>query len=73
MALDLAVTAPTRQDIVVEAARTPLAATTDYSARKRTFLDTASQCQRSGLEFVPLVAESTGSWSVEAIGFFRFL
>jgi hypothetical protein len=73
MALDLAVTAPTRQDIVVEAARTPLAAATDYSAHKRTFLDTASQCQRSGLEFVPLVAESTGSWSVEAIGFFRFL
>ena len=73
MALDFAITSPTRGDIVGAAAVTPLAAAASYSSYKRTFLDTAEQCERSGVEFVPIVAEATGAWSKAAQAVFHHI
>ena len=71
MALDFAITSPTRPDIIAEAAIKPLTAASCYSSFKRTYLDTASQCRRVGVDFLPLVAESTGAWTDEALAFFH--
>ena len=65
-ALDLAITAPQRQDIVARAATTALTAATSYAATKASHLDTANLCAAQGVRFVPLVAESTGAWEPEA-------
>ena len=73
MALDFAVTCPTRQEGIAAASTGHLAAAKAYSTHKRNYLDTASQCQRSGVEFVPMVAESTGAWSDEARAVFHFI
>ena len=72
-ALDLAVTAPQRQDIVEEAGKKPLASASAYSQTKRTHLDTHNHCRSMGIEFVPLVCESTGAWSAEALSVFSQL
>ena len=66
-ALDLAITAPQRQDIVAEAAISGLAAARAYSDTKRSHLNTALECEAAGVNFIPLVAETTGAWSTEAL------
>jgi hypothetical protein len=61
-ALDLAITAPQRQDVVVQGATSALAAASAYAASKAAYLNTAQLCSQQGVNFVPLVAESTGAW-----------
>ena len=73
MALDFAITSPTRTIGVAEASQGSLAAAETYSTHKRTYLDTAEQCRRSGVEFVPVVAETTGAWSKEALAVFHHI
>ena len=73
MALDFAITSPTRTEYVAVAATHTLTAAKAYSSHKRNYLDTANQCQRNGVEFVPIVAESTGAWSDEARAALRFI
>ena len=58
-ALDLAITAPQRQDIVALAGATSLAAATSYAATKASHLNTATLCAQQGIHFMPVVAEST--------------
>jgi hypothetical protein len=65
-ALDLAITAPQRQDIVAQAAGAALAAASAYAATKASHLNTAHLCGQQGVRFVPIVAESTGVWDREA-------
>ena len=65
-ALDFAVTAFQRQDIVELASREALASARQYSQAKRQYLDTEQLCNSVGLEFVPMVCESTGAWAPEA-------
>jgi hypothetical protein len=66
-ALDFAVTAPQRQDIVGEAARTPLAAAKAYSQTKRSHLATQEACEAQSIRFLPMVCETTGAWAPEAL------
>ena len=66
VAFDIAVTAPQRQGVLETAATTALAAATAYSATKRTHLGTDALCRASGVQFQPLVCESTGAWAPEA-------
>ena len=65
-ALDLAITAPQRQEVVGQAAVSALAAASQYAAKKASHLNTANLCAQQGVCFVPLVAESTGAWDREA-------
>ena len=66
-ALDFAITAPQRQDIVGEAARTPLAAAKAYSQTKRSHLATQEACEAQNIRFLPMVCETTGAWAPEAL------
>ena len=52
-AFDLAVTAPSRQETLGEAARTSLAAASAYVGVKQAHLDTAAACRAQGVEFFP--------------------
>jgi len=70
-AFDLAVTAPSRQATLGEAARTSLAAASAYAETKAAHLETAAACRGQGVEFFPLVAEATGAWELKAAGFLR--
>ena len=67
VALDFAITAPQRPEIVASAAREDLAAATAYSQTKRAHANTEAECEAAGLIFIPMVAETTGAWSVEAM------
>ncbi|CAE7804962.1 unnamed protein product, partial [Symbiodinium microadriaticum] len=58
-ALDLAVTAPQRQESLGRAGQHALAAATAYAEVKSSHLDTARVCAEQGLKFVPMVAEAT--------------
>ena len=64
--LDLAVTAPQRQETLAQAGQTALAAANQYAELKAAHLNTARACSAQGLNFVPLVVESTGAWSQSA-------
>jgi hypothetical protein len=66
-ALDFAVTAPQRQAIVGEAARTPLAAASAYMQSKRDHLGTQEACATQGIRFQPMVCETSGAWAPEAL------
>ena len=66
-ALDFAVTAPQRQEIVSEAAHTPLAAAKAYSQSKRDHQGTQDACDAQGIRFQPMVCETSGAWSTEAL------
>ena len=66
-ALDFAVTAPQRQVTVEQAAKEALASAKQYSQTKREYLNTAQLCADAGVEFVPMVCESTGAWAPEAL------
>ena len=65
-ALDLAITAPQRQDIVALTGATSLTAATSYAVTKASHLNTAVLCAQQGVHFMPVVAESTGVWEPEA-------
>ena len=65
-ALDFAVTAPQRQDFVELASREALSSAARYSMTKRRHLDTEKLCKDAGVEFLPIVCESSGAWSPEA-------
>ena len=65
-ALDLAITAPQRQESLAQAGQEALAAATQYAAVKRSHLDTARTCAAQGVRFMPLLAESTGGWEPAA-------
>ena len=65
-ALDFAVTATQRPDIVELASREALASARQYSLAKRQYLNTEQLCNSVGLDFVPMVCESTGAWAPEA-------
>ena len=67
VALDFAITAPQRPEIVASAACEDLAAATAYSQTKRLHANTEAECNAVGLVFVPMVAETTGAWSSEAL------
>ena len=73
VALDFAVTAPQRQDILRASAAEPLAAASAYSATKRDYKDTAAVCASNGVTFQPMVVESSGAWSAEALAVLRKL
>ena len=49
------------------ASREGLAAAKSYSDTKRSYLRTAELCSEAGVEFQPMVCESTGAWAVEAV------
>ena len=61
-AFDLAITSPQRIEVVATAARTAGAAAVQYEETKRTFLNTAEICATQGIQFLPLVAETSGGW-----------
>ena len=40
---------------------------------KRSFLDTAADCQRQGISFIPIVGEPSGGWGPSAVCVFKSL
>ncbi len=66
-ALDFAITAPQRQGIVERAAKTALAAASEYCDAKRNHENTKAQCEAAGITFLPMVAETTGAWAPESL------
>ena len=72
-ALDFAITAPQRQDIVSEASRTPLAAATSYSDCKRAHNNTELACSNQGIRFQPMVSETSGAWAPEALNVLQLI
>ena len=44
-----------------------MAAATAYSHTKRLHANTEAECEAAGLVFIPMVAETTGAWSTEAL------
>ena len=66
-AFDFAVTSGLRADSVSQSARDGSSATTAYEAHKRSYLDTAAQCEEEGLTFIPMAMEAHGgSWGLAA-------
>ena len=72
-AFDIAITSPHRIDIVQQASLRSGAAAEAYEHFKRSFLDTASDCQRQGISFVPIVGEPSGGWGPSALCVFKSL
>jgi hypothetical protein len=72
-AFDLAITSPHRVDMVQQASLKPGAAAEAYEQFKRSFLDTAADCQRQGISFIPIVGESSGGWGPSALCVFKAL
>ena len=56
-----------REDIISEAAHTPLSAAKAYSQYKRSHLGTQEACEALGIRFQPMVCETTGAWAPEAL------
>jgi len=66
-AFDFTVTSGLRTDVIDQSTRDGSAAATAYEAYKRSFLDTAVQCQEEGMIFIPMVMEAHGgSWGSDA-------
>ena len=61
-ALDFAITAPQRQETLAMAGRATGAAADADARHKESHLDTARSCEHQGVTFVPMVAETTGTW-----------
>ena len=72
-AFDLAITSPHRVDMVQQASLKPGAAAEAYEQFKRSFLDTAADCQRQGISFIPIVGEPSGGWGPSALCVFKAL
>ena len=66
-ALDFAVTAPQRQETLVQASQQGAAAATAYAHHKESYLQTGEACRSQGVQFVPMVIESTGAWDPAAM------
>ena len=64
-AIDFAITAPQRLDVL--GSHGGASAASLYTEHKRKHLDTAQACAAQHVEFLPLVAETTGAWAPEAI------
>ena len=54
-------------------AHEPLAAANAYSQSKRNYKNTALECESQGVLFQPMVLETTGAWSVEALAVLKSL
>eukprot|EP00929_Paragymnodinium_shiwhaense_P035390 TRINITY_DN19100_c1_g1_i2.p2 TRINITY_DN19100_c1_g1~~TRINITY_DN19100_c1_g1_i2.p2 ORF type:complete len:220 (+),score=45.50 TRINITY_DN19100_c1_g1_i2:699-1358(+) len=65
-ALDFAVTAPQRQDNLEQASKEALASAVNYADVKRRHLNTDQLCREAGIEFVPMVCETSGAWAPAA-------
>ena len=72
-AFDLAITSPHRIDMVQQASLKPGAAAEAYKHFKRSFLNTAADCQRQGISFIPIVGEPSGGWGPSALCVFKAL
>ena len=66
-ALDFAITCPCRHDLLHTTAQTAGAAAALYASRKRAFLNTEADCERQGMNFVPMIAETSGGWHTDAL------
>ena len=66
-ALDFVVTAPQRQEIVAEAARSSFAAAKAYCDHKKADLNIEGLCADAGIEFIPMLAETTGAWAPSSL------
>ena len=66
-ALDFACTSPQRQDALERTAQGGASAAEAYTAFKKQFLDTAEQCSRQGIQFLPMVFEPSGAWAPESL------
>ena len=64
-AIDFAIAAPQRLDVL--GSHGGASAASLYTEHKRKHLDTAQACAAQHVEFLPLVAETTGAWAPEAI------
>ena len=53
--------------MVALAAESPGAAARAYEQTKRSFLNTADDCQRQGFSFIPVVGEPSGGWGPSAL------
>ncbi len=71
VALDIGVTSVTRSSVVSRASTTRGAACEEYAAAKvRKY---RARCEAKGFRFIPLVVESTGTWTKEAKQFLNVL
>ena len=71
MALDVSVTSPTQERLLLRAAETPGVA---IEQRKSTKVRVhADACRREGIQFCPLVVETFGGWDGEAVDFLKKL
>ena len=61
-AFDLAIPSPQRAEVVASASQTAGAAAAQYEDMKRTYLNTANACAAQGINFIPMVAETSGGW-----------
>ena len=68
-AFGLAFTAPLRQETLGAAARQALAAASAYAGTKMAHLQTAEMCRSHGVQFTPLVAETTAAWEPHSAAF----
>ena len=66
VAFDFAVTAPQRQATLAQASMQAGAAAEAYARHKEDHLGTAAACAEQGVQFVPLVVETTGHWEAGA-------
>ena len=72
-ALDFAVTASQQQGIVELAAKENLASAKDYATKKRTYLNSKTLCNKTGVGFLPMVCETTGAWAPDVLHTLRWL
>jgi hypothetical protein len=59
---DFSITVPRRQETLAQASVITAAAAEAYARHKEHHLHTAQACEQQGVKFVPLIAESTGTW-----------
>ena len=55
------------------AATTGLAAATEYCNTKRSHENTQQECEAAGVNFLPMVAETTGAWAPEFLDVWKQL
>ena len=70
-AFDLAITSPQRQEVLTQASLVIGHAAVQYEGWKRSYLQTEEECRQQGVQFVPLVAESSGGWGDSALATFK--
>ena len=71
MALDVSVTSPTQERLLLRAAETPGVAIEQRKSTKMRIHSDA--CRREGIHFYPLVVETFGGWDEEAVDFLKKL